>query len=350
MEKSYYAIIPANVRYDKNLTANAKLLYGEITALCNEKGFCWANNKYFSELYGVSTTSVSKWISSLIEKGYIVSKLIYKENSREIDKRIISLPPLTNLTGGIEEILHTPIEEKLKDNNTYNNTIYSFMSETEVSDDTSKKEVSKFPLSPISSAGTTSTPKPPEKYIQKKKMAFVEEVEVPIDELKYFKTAEAFRRLFIKNQKDREAPTKHQEEATYKSYVDPIRLMMERDRVTEEQLRRAYERLKTDNFWKGVVLSTSKLRGQIDKLGAKTQQASEKPLEERKAEFKKLVIANRLGYEPKMLEEFFLHWSEFNHGDSIMRFEKEETFNVATRIKKWQDNKIKWEKTKSDAL
>lgn len=30
--RSYYAIIPANVRYDKRLKPNTKLLYGEITA------------------------------------------------------------------------------------------------------------------------------------------------------------------------------------------------------------------------------------------------------------------------------------------------------------------------------
>lgn len=47
--RSYYAIIPANIRYDTRLKANSKLLYGEITALCNEKGFCWASNDYFSQ-------------------------------------------------------------------------------------------------------------------------------------------------------------------------------------------------------------------------------------------------------------------------------------------------------------
>ena len=130
IQRAYYAIIPANVRYDKTLTPNAKLLYGEITALCNEKGFCWANNEYFSELYGVSKTSISKWISSLIERGYLQSEIIYKEGSKEILNRYLRI-----VKDPIEEKLNTPIEEKLKDNNTYfNNTMnntyeYTYMYE-----------------------------------------------------------------------------------------------------------------------------------------------------------------------------------------------------------------------------
>ncbi len=63
-KKSYYAVIPANVRYDENLPPNAKLLYGELTALCNAEGYCWASNKYFAELYGVTLRTSANWLRS----------------------------------------------------------------------------------------------------------------------------------------------------------------------------------------------------------------------------------------------------------------------------------------------
>ena len=85
MQRSYYAIIPANVRYDKNLPDGAKLLYGEITALCNEVGYCWASNKYFADLYGKSSDTISRYISALAKNGYILSLVDNQEgNSRKI--------------------------------------------------------------------------------------------------------------------------------------------------------------------------------------------------------------------------------------------------------------------------
>ena len=95
---SYYAIIPANVRYDKRLTDKAKLLYGEITCLTNKAGECWASNQYFADLYGVSKQTISNTISLLIKYGYITSELIYKDGGKEVEKRVLKIPvyPIIN--------------------------------------------------------------------------------------------------------------------------------------------------------------------------------------------------------------------------------------------------------------
>ena len=71
-QPNYYAIIPANVRYDKDLEPNAKLLYAEITALWQREGYCWASNAYFAKLYDVEIRTVRMWIESLKKKKYIV--------------------------------------------------------------------------------------------------------------------------------------------------------------------------------------------------------------------------------------------------------------------------------------
>lgn len=79
---SYYAIIPANVRYDKDLSPNAKLLYGEITSLCNEKGYCWANNRYFMELYNISDRQIRNLLKQLSDGKYINIELTNNTNRK----------------------------------------------------------------------------------------------------------------------------------------------------------------------------------------------------------------------------------------------------------------------------
>ena len=64
---SYYAIIPATLRYDENIIPNAKLLYGEITCLSNKEGYCYATNSYFAKLYHVTNQAISRWIKSLVD-------------------------------------------------------------------------------------------------------------------------------------------------------------------------------------------------------------------------------------------------------------------------------------------
>lgn len=133
-QKAYYAIIPAEVRYDEELPPNAKLLYGEITSLCNEKGYCWATNQYFADLYKVKVWSVSKWIKSLSDKGYINLEMIYKCGTKQILQRRLYITPIVknhntyceNSQEGILKNHITPIVKNHKENNkdinnTFNN-------------------------------------------------------------------------------------------------------------------------------------------------------------------------------------------------------------------------------------
>ena len=88
---NYYAIIPAEVRYSKALTPNAKLLYAEITALCNMNGKCTASTQYFCRLYEVSRGAVQNWLKMLDDNGYIQRTVIYRQGSKEILSRSINL-------------------------------------------------------------------------------------------------------------------------------------------------------------------------------------------------------------------------------------------------------------------
>lgn len=141
---SYYAVIPANVRY-ANITDGAKLIYGEVAALASKEGVCWATNKYFADLYNVSKTTISLRVKELLDLGVIEILTIYKKGSKEIDKRLIKLVAhkanrIKKPTPPIQENLNTPPLEKLtppplenlKDNNTRNNTT-SIYSEAEAS-------------------------------------------------------------------------------------------------------------------------------------------------------------------------------------------------------------------------
>ena len=81
---NYYAVTPADIRYNKNLTANAKLLYSEITSLCNADGFCLVDKKYFAKLYDVSTTSITRWLNLLVCNGHIMVTPMDKKSSEII--------------------------------------------------------------------------------------------------------------------------------------------------------------------------------------------------------------------------------------------------------------------------
>jgi len=125
---NYYATIPATVRYDDELTSSEKLFYGEITALSNKHGYCFATNSYFSNLYKVSDRTIIRWINKLEGKGYINKQIIYGDNNECIERRIylcnkMSPPHDINVTTPTDTDVTTPHDINVTHNNTsINNT------------------------------------------------------------------------------------------------------------------------------------------------------------------------------------------------------------------------------------
>ena len=120
----YYGILPANIRYDKNLKPMEKIMYSELTALSNKNGYCNATNSYFAELYEVSKNTVSLWIGDLEKAGYIKTKLIYEAGTKNIkERRIYIANPITKNDDTYHEKEVDPITKNREDNNTsINNT------------------------------------------------------------------------------------------------------------------------------------------------------------------------------------------------------------------------------------
>ena len=128
---NYFAIIPAEVRYDTGLKSTEKLLYAEITALTGKEGVCWATNNYFAKLYNVTPNYISQLISNLQNRGYIDVELEYR--GKEVIKRNITL--LHKSVRGISQKCNTPPLKKCKENNININNINRIIPENNFTQD-----------------------------------------------------------------------------------------------------------------------------------------------------------------------------------------------------------------------
>jgi Helix-turn-helix domain len=89
MEREFKGVwITKEIYLRKDLTPTDKLLLAEIECF-SKNGVCFATNQHFADFLGISKKHVSKLINKLASLHLISIDLIYKEDSKEIDKRII---------------------------------------------------------------------------------------------------------------------------------------------------------------------------------------------------------------------------------------------------------------------
>lgn len=119
---NYYAIIPADVRYCKKLKPIERLIYAEITCLTNNKGYCWAGNEYFSNLFEISNRSVSRHINQLKNFEFISVSMI-RDSSSKVEKRTIKLTKNTidKTVAPPRQNCPTPLDKTVQYNNKNNN-------------------------------------------------------------------------------------------------------------------------------------------------------------------------------------------------------------------------------------
>lgn len=120
-QPNYFCQIPADVRYDKELSASEKLFYGEITALTHVDGRCWASRSYFADLYGVDERTISRWTTKLAEKGYIEVRVVRNKNNEILRRNIaikkFSTPRDKNVPCGGQKCPY-PSDKNVAENNT----------------------------------------------------------------------------------------------------------------------------------------------------------------------------------------------------------------------------------------
>lgn len=115
MQKLKGLWIPAKILLNKDLSDKEKIILSMILYLSEEKGSCFASNKYIANIVNVTPERVSKIISSLKDKGYVKVKLKYKTDSKEIKERQIT-PIVENINRCSEKL-----QEGI-DNNNYSDS------------------------------------------------------------------------------------------------------------------------------------------------------------------------------------------------------------------------------------
>ena len=119
---NYYAIIPADVRYDKRLKPIERLLYGEITCLSNKEGYCFASSNYFANLYDTARETISRYLSNLQKYGYI--KIVIENN---FERKIFLTSAVggcdQTITGGCDQTITGGCDQTITHNNINNNNI-----------------------------------------------------------------------------------------------------------------------------------------------------------------------------------------------------------------------------------
>ena len=126
--------LPNEVIKNTNINDKEKMIYSMILSLSKNQE-CIVTNSYISKIFNITTIQVSRVINSLKKKGLIRVRILYKQNSKEIQKRVII--PINIDVNTYKQISSKPINIDVKDilnnNKIYDNKKWKYKSERDYS-------------------------------------------------------------------------------------------------------------------------------------------------------------------------------------------------------------------------
>lgn len=85
---SYYAVLTGPLLDDRELSANAKILYASITTMTDRKGYCAASNHELADRFGWGERTVTRLVSQLQERGFVRYVMRTNEETGKTERRI----------------------------------------------------------------------------------------------------------------------------------------------------------------------------------------------------------------------------------------------------------------------
>lgn len=88
--KNNFCLIPPSIWKHPELSLTEKCLLGRIYSLSSEKGYCYAGNNYLAEEISKSAKTISRVVSKLVEKGFLIRE-VSRNNNNQIEERRLKI-------------------------------------------------------------------------------------------------------------------------------------------------------------------------------------------------------------------------------------------------------------------
>lgn len=88
LNSRYFVAVPGRVRYDKNLSFAAKILYIELLGNAKNNGSCEVSDVDLMEAYNMTAKKLFKCYRELVENEYIVIFIEYFNEKNELVRKM----------------------------------------------------------------------------------------------------------------------------------------------------------------------------------------------------------------------------------------------------------------------